>query len=103
MLSENQQVPWPARSTGALRSTRQPNSPGKWTHKMNNRVPNRDQSHVSFAILAQALIIIGLPSLLRAQTFQTVPALAFTKAFAQAEPLPQVLTIAYTDQSTVRF
>jgi hypothetical protein len=70
---------------------------------MNNRASKRDQSHVFFAILALALIIIGLPSLLRAQTFQTVPALAFTKAFAQAEPLPQVLTIAYTDQSTVRF
>src|SRR6266481_2679562 len=103
MRSENQQVPGQTRSSGALRSARQTKSPVKWSTKMNNRVSKRDQSHVFFAILALALIIIGLPSLLRAQTFQTVPALAFTKAFAQAEPLPQVLTIAYTDQSTVRF
>jgi hypothetical protein len=44
-----------------------------------------------------------MPSSLRAQTFQPIPALAFTKAFAGAEPLPQVLTVAYTDNSTVRF
>jgi len=69
---------------------------------MSNRVSKSNPLQVLFALVALALII-SLPSPLHAQTFQTVPALAFTKAFAQAEPLPQVLTIAYTDQSTVRF
>jgi hypothetical protein len=55
----------------------------------------------SFALLVLALLVLS--SGLRAQTFQQVPQLAFTKAFAQAEPLPQVLTIAYTDQTAVRF
>jgi len=69
---------------------------------MRNRVSKSDPLRVFLATIALALII-GLPSTLHAQTFQTVPALAFTKVFARAEPLPQVLTIAYTDQSTVRF
>jgi hypothetical protein len=69
---------------------------------MSNRLSKSDPLHVFFATIALALIF-GLSSPLHAQTFQTVPALAFTKAFAGAEPLPQVLTIAYTDQSTVRF
>jgi hypothetical protein len=69
---------------------------------MSNRVSESVSLRVFFVAIALALII-GLPSALHAQTFQTVPALAFTKAFAGAEPLPQVLTIAYTDQSTVRF
>ena len=69
---------------------------------MSNRVSKSNPLQVFFAITALALIV-SLPSPLHAQKFQTVPALAFTKAFAQAEPLPQVLTIAYTDQSTVRF
>jgi hypothetical protein len=54
-------------------------------------------------VLVALIASVGLTSALHAQTFQTVPALAFTKVFAGAEPLPQVLTIAYTDQSTVRF
>jgi hypothetical protein len=69
---------------------------------MSNRVSKSDQSRIFFATVALALIF-GLPSALHAQAFQNIPALAFTKAFAGAEPLPQVLTIAYTDQSTVRF
>ena len=69
---------------------------------MSNRVSKSNPLHVLFAIVALALIV-SLSSPLHAQTFQTVPALAFTKVFAGAEPLPQVLTIAYTDQSTVRF
>ena len=69
---------------------------------MSNRVSKSNSLQVLFALVALALIV-SLPSPLHAQTFQTVPALAFTKAFAGAEPLPQVLTIAYTDQSTVRF
>jgi hypothetical protein len=69
---------------------------------MSNRVSKSDPLRVFFATIALALVI-GLPSALHAQTFQTVPALSFTKVFAGAEPLPQVLTIAYTDQSTVRF
>src|SRR3984893_18272533 len=74
----------------------------KWSIQMSNRVSKSNSLQVLFAIVALALIV-SLPSPLHAQTFQTVPALAFTKAFAGAEPLPQVLTIAYTDQSTVRF
>jgi hypothetical protein len=69
---------------------------------MNTRGSKSDQLHVFFAILALAFFFT-LARPLQAQTFQKVPALAFTKAFAGAEPLPQVLTIAYTDQSTVRF
>jgi hypothetical protein len=57
---------------------------------------------VLLAILAVAFTFV-FAGPLQAQTFQTVPALAFTKAFAGAEPLPQVLTIAYTDQTTQRF
>jgi Viral BACON domain len=74
----------------------------KWSIQMSNRVSKSNPLQVLFALVALALIV-SLPSPLHAQTFQTVPALAFTKAFAGAEPLPQVLTIAYTDQSTVRF
>src|ERR1700730_6705804 len=74
----------------------------KWSIQMSNRVSKSNSLQVLFAIVALALIAC-LPSPLHAQTFQTVPALAFTKAFAGAEPLPQVLTIAYTDQTTVRF
>ncbi len=69
---------------------------------MSNRVSKFDQQHVLLATITLVLIF-GLPSLLHAQTFQKVPALAFTKAFAGAEPLPQVLTIAFTNNSTVRF
>ncbi|MGB9073788.1 MAG: hypothetical protein WCC22_14205 [Terriglobales bacterium] len=69
---------------------------------MSNRVSKSDPLRVFFATIA-LVVILGLPSALHAQTFQTVPAMAFTKVFAGAEPLPQVLTIAYTDQSTVRF
>src|ERR1700704_1053682 len=61
-----------------------------------------DKLQVLFAILILAFVFT-LASPLQAQSFQTVPALSFTKAFAGAEPLPQVLTIAYTDQTTVRF
>src|SRR3984893_16530626 len=74
----------------------------KWSIQMSNRVSKSNSLQVLFAIVALALIV-SLPSPLHAQTFQTVPALAFTKAFAGAEPLPQVLTIAYTDQTTVHF
>src|SRR5947209_5296400 len=61
-----------------------------------------DKLQVLFALLVLSFAFT-LVSPLQAQTFQTVPAMAFTKAFAGAEPLPQVLTIAYTDQTTVRF
>ena len=61
-----------------------------------------DKLRVLLALLALAFAF-AFASPLHAQTFQTVPALAFTKAFAGAEPLPQVVTIAYTDQTTARF
>jgi hypothetical protein len=69
---------------------------------MTNRVSKAHALHVFFALIALA-VGLGQPSQLRAQTFQKVPALAFTKVFAGAEPLPQVLTIAYSDQSSTRF
>ena len=56
----------------------------------------------ALSMIAVALMFC-LAGALHAQTFQTVPALSFTKAFAGAEPLPQILTIAYTDQTTVHF
>ena len=90
------------RNMAPLRATRQRKSAGKWSIQMTNRVSRSNPLQVLFALVALALIV-SLPSPLHAQTFQTVPALSFTKAFAGAEPLPQVLTIAYTDQSTVRF
>ena len=69
---------------------------------MKKLVSKSNHPHVFFAMIA-LVFVVALSSPLRAQTFQTVPALAFTKAFAGAEPLPQILTIAYTDNSTVRF
>ena len=69
---------------------------------MRNPVSNPARFCICCCIIALAFVAT-LASPLCAQTFQTVPALAFTKAFAGAEPLPQVLTIAYTDNSTVRF
>ena len=56
--------------------------------------------YVRFAMLACAFALVAP---LHAQSFQKVAALKFTKAFAGAEPLPQVLTIAYSNQTTVRF
>ncbi|HVO60743.1 MAG TPA: hypothetical protein VMT53_07390 [Terriglobales bacterium] len=66
---------------------------------MFTRTSRTPTAHILFALVA----FVALTSALHAQTFQAVPALAFTKVFAGAEPLPQVLTIAYTDQSTVRY
>jgi hypothetical protein len=74
----------------------------KWSAKMLPRGTKTDKLQVLFAILT-LVFVFTLAGPLHAQTFQTVPALAFTKAFAGAEPLPQILTIAYTDQTTVRF
>lgn len=69
---------------------------------MRARDSKTDKFQLLLAILTLALVSTFASSL-QAQTFQTVPALAFTKAFAGSEPLPQVLTIAYTDQTTQRF
>jgi Viral BACON domain len=69
---------------------------------MKNRASKSYPLHACFAILALACAL-ALAAPLHAQSFQKVPALKFTKAFAGAEPLPQVLTIAYTNQTTVRF
>ena len=66
------------------------------------RVSKTGKLQVVLTLLALSFAFT-LASPLQAQTFQTVPALAFTKAFAGAEPLPQILTIAYSDQTTVRF
>lgn len=54
-------------------------------------------------VLSAMVLMLGHPAGLQAQTFQKIPALAFTKAFAGAEPLPQVLTVAYTNNTNVRF
>ncbi|HWZ83275.1 MAG TPA: hypothetical protein VNW47_11650 [Terriglobales bacterium] len=69
---------------------------------MFSRDSKTSRLQVALAVLALA-VVFTFASPLQAQTFQTVPALSFTKAFAGAEPLPQVLTIAYTDQTAVRF
>ncbi len=69
---------------------------------MSNRVSKSEQLYCVVAILVLAFVFAPAAAL-HAQTFQSVPGLSFTKAFAAAEPLPQILTIAYTDQSTVRF
>ncbi len=69
---------------------------------MKNRASRSYPLHACFAILAFAFGLT-LTAPLHAQNFQKVPALKFTKAFAGAEPLPQILTIAYSDQTTVRF
>jgi hypothetical protein len=74
----------------------------KWSKNMFARDSKTDRLPVLFAILVLAFVFT-LASPLQAQSFQTVPALSFTKAFAGTEPLPQVLTIAYTDQTSVRF
>ena len=48
-------------------------------------------------LFAASALMFGLSSSTAAgQTFDSVPQLAFTKQFAQADPLPQVLTIAST-------
>jgi hypothetical protein len=69
---------------------------------MKNRASKSYPLHACFAILAFAFGFT-LTAPLHAQSFQNVPALKFTKAFGGAEPLPQVLTIAYSNQTTVRF
>jgi Viral BACON domain len=69
---------------------------------MKNRASRSYPLHACFAILAFAFAFT-LSAPLHAQSFQNVAALKFTKAFAGAEPLPQVLTIAYSNQTTVRF
>jgi hypothetical protein len=67
---------------------------------MKNHATKSCPLYVRFAILACAFALVAP---LHAQNFQNVAALKFTKAFAGAEPLPQVLTIAYSNQTTVRF
>jgi hypothetical protein len=76
--------------------------PLEMEHNMFARDSKTDRLQVLFAILVLAFVFT-LASPLQAQSFQTVPALSFTKAFAGTEPLPQVLTIAYSDQTAVRF
>src|SRR6202023_507479 len=67
---------------------------------MKNHATKSCPLYVRFAILACAFALVAP---LHAQSFQKVAALKFTKAFAGAEPLPQILTIAYSNQTTVRF
>lgn len=45
----------------------------------------------------------SLFSPLEAQTFAPAPALSFTKGFGGANPLPQILTIASTSSTSIRF
>jgi hypothetical protein len=61
---------------------------------------------ISNALLVAALLPIVLAvisSPVAAQTFSQVPALAFTKPFGGANPLPQIVTVASTDGSSIRF
>jgi hypothetical protein len=55
-------------------------------------------------LLCVAALVLGSPAALQAQMFQTIAPLSFTKAFAGADPLPQVITVASTDPtSTIDF
>ena len=47
-------------------------------------------------LLCLAAWALGSSAALRAQTFQTIAPLSFTKVFAGADPLPQVITVAST-------
>ena len=62
------------------------------------RISNRV---VVAAILMFVLTAISSPVV--AQTFSQVPALAFTKPFGGANPLPQIVSVASTDGSSIRF
>jgi hypothetical protein len=62
---------------------------------MSNCVSKSNPLHVFFAIVALALVV-SLPSALHAQTFQNIPALAFSKPFGGQDPLPQVLAVTST-------
>ena len=53
---------------------------------MKNRASKSYSRQACFVILAFAFALT-MPAPLHAQSFQTVPALKFTKAFAGAEPL----------------
>ncbi len=55
-------------------------------------------------VLCAVTLLLACPAALRAQTFQTIAPLAFTKVYAGADPLPQVITVASTDPtSTIDF
>ncbi len=54
--------------------------------------PRRNGS-IRFSLWTVLLASIVVPKAVNAQTFQPVPALSFTKVFAGANPLPQVVTI----------
>ena len=49
---------------------------------------------LSVLVLVPVLLMVALVPALHAQTFYNVPGLSFTKTFAGANPLPQVLTAA---------
>jgi hypothetical protein len=48
------------------------------------------------AFLGLAMFCAALPAALHAQTFQTIPSLYFTKAYAGGDPLSQVIGVAST-------
>ena len=48
---------------------------------------------------ALLLALLGMPHGLQAQTFSQIPALSFTKPFAGANPLPQLITVVSTGTS----
>ena len=49
-------------------------------------------------LLLGLCIVLGMASpLLQAQTFQSLPALSFTKVYAGGDPTPQVITAASTE------
>src|SRR5579864_356934 len=54
----------------------------------------RRNGSVCFSFWAVLLASVIVPKVVDAQTFQSVPALSFTKVFGGADPLPQVVTIA---------
>jgi hypothetical protein len=56
-------------------------------------------SHLFYAAFAALSFVSLSSSPLRAQTFAPLPSLSFTKPFAGADPLPQIVTVASTGKA----
>ncbi len=52
-----------------------------------------------FSSFSIALILSQFSSALKAQTFAPIPAISFTKPFAGADPLPQIMMISSVGSS----
>ena len=56
--------------------------------------PRLNLGRFTMSLLCVAALAAALPITLRAQAFQTIPSLSFTKAYQGDNPLPQAITIA---------